>query len=101
MGVEHLKAHFLQSQPLRLPSSKLLTSTTHTLMTISTNLTIDSNDETKAKFIQELINECMEVLKSNPDNRYLPFYDCRIRYKNHRQTTETRYQLVDIVVIAL
>jgi len=39
------------------------------VMVISTNLTIDSNDETKAKFIQELINECMEVLKSNPDNR--------------------------------
>jgi len=38
-------------------------------MAISTNLTIESNDETKAKFIQELINECMEVLKSNPDNR--------------------------------
>ena len=39
------------------------------VMAISINLTIDSNDETKAKFIQELINECMEVLKSNPDNR--------------------------------
>ena len=33
------------------------------------NLSADMDDEAKDKFVQELVAECSEVVKSNPDNR--------------------------------
>ena len=38
-------------------------------MTITTLLSVDMDNEAKAKFVQELAAECAEVLKSNPGNR--------------------------------
>ena len=39
----------------------------------SLNLSVDMDDGAKAKFIQELVGECMNVLKSNPGNRCAKF----------------------------
>lgn len=33
---------------------------------VSIQLSADSSDETKGKFINELVAECKEILKSNP-----------------------------------
>ena len=36
---------------------------------VSIQLSADSSDETKGKFINELVAECKKILKSNPNNR--------------------------------
>ena len=36
---------------------------------VSIQLSADSSDETKGKFINELVAECKEILKANPGNR--------------------------------
>jgi len=42
-------------------------------MAISITLSADMDNESKDKFIQELIAECSEVSKSNPDNRCVKY----------------------------
>ena len=39
------------------------------MMVITTLLSVDMDNEAKEKFVQELVAECSEVLKSNSDNR--------------------------------
>ena len=36
---------------------------------VSIQLSADCSDETKGKFINELVAECKEILKANPGNR--------------------------------